>query len=720
MEKFPDGTPHQTATREHVAVDHVSPRSEVLITTLRGSTTAPLAQYSDTPISHARLSSNVSFSSSHAYEEQQAFDLAAKELTGKCRLLKPAAFLKQHFAGPDCAHEPFHPAALKTLVNASSEVDYYEPLIQHFQHVLQEDWKLVDTHNHEDPDSGFFFAHCVKPDISCYSGQRPSNGNLCRACDMELFIEVKIRPQDDPFSDRDPTAPERNTVSGRSSRGQVIAYLNAMMASQYRTQSFGVLILKDGCRLLRLTRSGVDATTIFDYTVEDYLHLFLFRFSRATSRDRGHDTTFRPLCGALGDSLTPELIIRAREQLAVETAPLWAVDVENTTFIVHKPMTKSHYFPVGRATRVFIAYDTRRGKRCLLKDTWRVVGYHPEGEVYGLLAEAQVEHVPRKIAAGDVGHECGAGYGGSIRHHVHYRIVLNVVGRPLARFESTHSLVMCVAHALKAHEQAFTLTTQRIEHRDISPGNIIVVRRPDGTDEGMLIDWELAKYSTDDPQRAYERTGTTQFLAAHLFDVNPPPRSIADDIESFVLVLIWMALNYAPSDMPPESRGTFLAAFDSREAEARRLFWFGAYPVITTRYQLKSEPFRVFLADMAAKLGSKYSVSAQEMNDHAWISQHMAIALANTQWMNAQDPGRQQPILRGVAGEKRRLTISQYQMLNLKRPRTVEPEGEVQTGRDEDQASASENELPLFASADNRAAHDRGSTGVLVHESVSQ
>jgi hypothetical protein len=37
----------------------------------------------------------------------------------------------------------------------------------------------------------------------------------------------------------------------------------------------------------------------------------------------------------------------------------------------------------------------------------------------------------------------------SIRRHIHYRIVLDVVGKPVFEFESTHALVQYILHALE-------------------------------------------------------------------------------------------------------------------------------------------------------------------------------------------------------------------------------------------------------------------------------
>lgn len=57
---------------------------------------------------------------------------------------------------------------------------------------------------------------------------------------------------------------------------------------------------------------------------------------------------------------------------------------------------------------------------------------------------------------------------------------------------------------MKAHFDAVTLA--KVDHHDISVGNIIIVRKSDGTSVGYLIDWELAKFSEDRVGRAYEKT----------------------------------------------------------------------------------------------------------------------------------------------------------------------------------------------------------------------
>jgi hypothetical protein len=89
--------------------------------------------------------------------------------------------------------------------------------------------------------------------------------------------------------------------------------------------------------------------------------------------------------------------------------PLWSFTIGDHSFYVSHPFTRSHHLPVGRGTRCFVAVETKTDRICLLKDTWRVVGHQPEGQVYARLKEQQVQNIPNVIVAKDVGgpnHHC--------------------------------------------------------------------------------------------------------------------------------------------------------------------------------------------------------------------------------------------------------------------------------------------------------------------------
>ncbi|KAF8526861.1 hypothetical protein BU17DRAFT_10485, partial [Hysterangium stoloniferum] len=87
-----------------------------------------------------------------------------------------------------------------------------------------------------------------------------------------------------------------------------------------------------------------------------------------------------------------------------------------------------------------------------------------------------------------------------------------------------------------------------IVHRDISSGNILIT----AMGGGLLIDWDLCKKLKDirEGQGHIERTGTWQFMAAHLLLV--PTRGAiphrGDDLESFFYILVWIALRYMKHD----------------------------------------------------------------------------------------------------------------------------------------------------------------------------
>ncbi|KAE9388522.1 hypothetical protein BT96DRAFT_798768, partial [Gymnopus androsaceus JB14] len=124
--------------------------------------------------------------------------------------------------------------------------------------------EMVDTSNPPDSNSGFFNDHKIKPNITVYLDKKPSNDSLCCSCDMETFIEVKLDPDCDGFG-LDIDKLEKDTGLARDMRGQLITYLNAMQASQYRTHGFSVLLLGKKYWLLHHTHSGIEITTPFSY-----------------------------------------------------------------------------------------------------------------------------------------------------------------------------------------------------------------------------------------------------------------------------------------------------------------------------------------------------------------------------------------------------------------------------------------------------------------------
>ncbi|KAJ6458622.1 hypothetical protein C8R47DRAFT_1244930 [Mycena vitilis] len=514
----------------------------------------------------------------------------------------------------------------------------------------------------------------IKPDITLYADAAASNDNVCRATDMELFIELKTEPLDDPFSDTgDFEAP---SAAARDSRGQLIAYLNAMQASRYRTHSFGVIIIREKCRLLRLTRSGLEATTAFDHTKTDFLHVFLWRLSHGCEAVRGLDNTF--------EWVPTDTALYVRSMLGVSTtAPLWKVAVGDRSFYVSAPFTRSHHSTFGRGTRCFIAVDCATHHKCVLKDTWRVMRYHPEGEVYERLHQHEVRNIPNVLACGDVPHHhCGRFPGSwrvppssTIREQVHYRIVLDVVGRPVETFSSTYALVGYVLGALEAHYDAFAKA--RVEHRDVSVGNIIIVDRADGTVVGYLIDWELACYSEESASRAYDTVGTYQFKSASLCSLDSPVRSLGDEVESFVLVLLWLATTFAPATMTAQSRTNALRVFDDYRGFGK-LNMILAGQHIAAKIGLHSVDFECLLARVLEGFSYRYrslprlAPAAQRVEldkkrvlteSHDWLMQTLQAGLENKDWAVFADPGAAQEVKESLfqKAKRRKSKLTEYE-----------------------------------------------------------
>ncbi|KAJ6553458.1 hypothetical protein DFH09DRAFT_1085583 [Mycena vulgaris] len=562
--------------------------------------------------------------------------------------------------------------ALSRISQYKNEINMYDPLIAALEPAVAENWSFVNTSAHLDPDSKFLLNTSVKPDIALYGSTPPSNDNVCRSCDAELFIELKTDPADDPFEDTDNGVVPRSSARGRDTRGQVITYLNAIQASQLRTHSFGALIIANRCRLFRLTRSAMEVTELFDYTTSPLLVRFLWRLSHAPPDVRGLDTTFEKITAG-GDSR------RARELINAIGKPLWSVTIGDHSFYVSHPFTRSHHLPVGRGTRCFVAVETKTDRICLLKDTWRVEGYHPEGEVYARLKEQQVQNIPNVIVAKDVDgpyHHCGVDdypFSGAwsifkeqaIRDHQHYRLVLDVVGRPLVEFGSTHELVKCMLDTLQAHSDAWIKA--RVEHRDVSVGNIILVVDK-GITRGLLIDWELSRYESDGSARAYERAGTRQFMSARLSSATEPQaRELADDLESFLLVLLWVAISYAPGTMTAKARTDELQVFDDPNSAAkRRLISSGKSSV--AYFNLSSPHFEHLLGKLLDGFEARYRgrlrldpglpISTVHLESHGWMLGMLRQALENETWRGLKDAGEAQPVKwPEVTGLKRKSEI---------------------------------------------------------------
>ena len=397
--------------------------------------------------------------------------------------------------------------------------------------------------------SRFLFA--LAPDCSVFTrDHKAENSDFSR---VDSIIEFK-EGSSDPFVD-DSNSEGKGQGEGKDNPflckegpnlevlGQLTAYATATLGAQYRTHLFMVLIAGEYARLIRWDRGGAVVTERIPFNKEPHFLDFLTRYDITSREDRGHDSTVSvPSEGEI------ESAMRVVKEWAKAKAFL-VVTMSHRRFIIPRPEVRLD-IPVGRWTRSSIAFDVDKQCRVYLKDSWRIRldDIEPEGEIYHRLHRSNVPNIPPCLLSGDVGddthhqsrtHEVSHEYNPhhsywKITVHRHYRIVLGAIGRPLEKFTHTQELVKAMHAALKgkitiflavslhnltyitAHEAAYK---SGVLHRDISPGNILIVDSDElprddqpksEIDGGMLIDWDLSKFVSQDDRpsgiRQYTRT----------------------------------------------------------------------------------------------------------------------------------------------------------------------------------------------------------------------
>jgi hypothetical protein len=309
------------------------------------------------------------------------------------------------------------------------------------------------------------FPFQIKPDVTIYSKLAFKTNSAW----AEIFIEFKWDSKDNLFCDikhyGDPLL--SNTKSARDTLGQITSYAAAQFGAQFRTHLYSVFICKDTARILRWDRSGAIVTEAFKYNDSSYLVDFFRFYSVASPAMRGVDTSVS--------------IPETEEQCEARNFLKWDDDIplfklsvpfapgSLQYFIVCSPITTA-YTPPGRATRGFEAYDQLRKTAVYLKDSWRLnlSDITAEGLVYETLKKASVPNIPHCIASGDISvlsdpqsyhwhatktqdyarKEWAKPLKAVLTPHLHYRLVLDVIGRSLMEYKSSYEMTAAVRDAL--------------------------------------------------------------------------------------------------------------------------------------------------------------------------------------------------------------------------------------------------------------------------------
>ncbi|PQK17516.1 hypothetical protein BB8028_0008g00270 [Beauveria bassiana] len=126
--------------------------------------------------------------------------------------------------------------------------------------------------------------------------------------------------------------------------------------------------------------------------------------------------------------------------------------------------------------------------------------------------------------------------------------ITSPLGRPLCSFQSLVELLQVLRDAIMCHRSLYY--DARLLHRDISPGNIIILDHQDKEQpKGLLIDLDSAISLDEASEAELGITGTRPFMAIGV--LRNEPYTCRHDLESFFYVLIWMIIT-DDTESPPE------------------------------------------------------------------------------------------------------------------------------------------------------------------------
>ncbi|KAI2628881.1 FunK1 protein kinase [Hypoxylon sp. NC1633] len=146
-------------------------------------------------------------------------------------------------------------------------------------------------------------------------------------------------------------------------------------------------------------------------------------------------------------------------------------------------------------------------------------------------------------------------------------LVTSPVGRPLHAFRSLLELLQVFRDAINCHRSLYY--DARILHRDISPGNIIILDGQDeGKPKGILIDLDSAIELSQTSETEPGIIGTRPFMAIGV--LKSDCHTYRHDLESFLYVFLWMIIANDAENPPYTSKLRQWSNGDWHELAARK------------------------------------------------------------------------------------------------------------------------------------------------------
>ncbi|KAI9062469.1 hypothetical protein FKP32DRAFT_1677406 [Trametes sanguinea] len=476
----------------------------------------------------------------------------------------------------------------------------------------------------------------------------------------ELFIQVAASPLTDYFVDPEPYADVPTLIAHQFTRtfdddeaydqaerawGLHIAFATEVFARQHRTFLFTVSVFGTFARLYRWDRSGCVISAAFDiHEHSDLFAEFFWRFSQLSESERGHDLTvqmstkteeslFRDTVRAYvalqlevsGEELEKALLAHYQPGHVTKVAVHSVVGAEGREtrdLLVSRPVVSPLSLD-GRCTRGFWAVDVKTSKVVFLKDTWRTPSQiETEGDVIGRLNELGVRNVPMVVCHGDVIVDGAIAVDASadpafqetrtneftsepwsrciddkdvyVSRRRHYRLVLGTVGYSIKTLRGTKELLHSTFDVFLGMKDAFQNGSRL--HRDLSVGNIILVKEPDRPiRRGYLIDWDASDVVDEAGEALHSgRAGTWSFMSIRMLDERyvDAKHTFQDDMESLLYVVLYCALFYLPHSLSGLALTSLHAEFFERLITIDGVTCGGSYKLLNANKRVPSSRIR--------------------------------------------------------------------------------------------------------------------------------
>ncbi|GJE92032.1 hypothetical protein PsYK624_081850 [Phanerochaete sordida] len=380
---------------------------------------------------------------------------------------------------------------------------------------------------------------------------------------------------------------------GGGMRGRLAQLAEQHFREQHRLFLWQIALSHRRAHLIRWDRAGAIVSEGFDPVEDPWIFRLAWAYSRASRQQQGFDGTAFLLSHhrlMFNDCITQYMsqrlsngrkVFSAVRQTQKSSSPVYRLDVPDERAadgvrpcLVAEPFYSSHT-PLGRGTRVFIAYDLVDRELRIVKDSWRPEYWNalPEYVVLGRLADAGVEHIPGFICGGDVAEAPGDPPQATVtqdlatgaataawrlpcaprlkfRKFVHTRILEDIT-LPLEDLQDSRELLIVIRDIAKAIKQA--RRRSRLMHCDITWFNIRWEYDANGNVRGVLVDWDHAERApfpfVTNPD-APSASATWHFLPIRLMNDRQTIHDTVDDLESLYWSLLFGAFRFVEHDNP--------------------------------------------------------------------------------------------------------------------------------------------------------------------------